>query len=202
MDPLRARMIEGARRHFLTCGFRGVTMDDLAAELGVSKKTLYSRFESKTRLLEAVIDEQFRRMGEDCSRIVSDTRAEFPDTLRGLTASMHRHAAEIQPPFVKDLRQAAPEIFQRVEKLRRAHIELYFGDLMQRGRRTGFIRRDVPPQLIIEILLGAARAILNPERLEELGLTPKTGLEMIMKVVLEGSVASSGTARAETASGT
>lgn len=175
-------------------------MDDLAAELGVSKKTLYSRFESKTRLLEAVIDEQFRRVGEECLRITSDTEAGFPETLRGLTASMQRHTAEIQPPFIKDMRQEAPEIFQRVQRLRREHIHRFFGELMARGRKTGFIRKDVPPQVIIEILLGAVESILNPARMEELGLTPKTGLEMIMKVVLEGAAAPGARTQAETSS--
>ena len=51
----RKRIISGARRHFFAHGFRGVTVDDLAAELGMSKKTLYAHFDSKPQIVEAAI---------------------------------------------------------------------------------------------------------------------------------------------------
>ncbi|MGB5357213.1 MAG: TetR/AcrR family transcriptional regulator [Eudoraea sp.] len=38
---------------FLDLGFKSVTMDDIAGEMGVSKKTIYSHFENKTKLVEA-----------------------------------------------------------------------------------------------------------------------------------------------------
>ncbi|MDB6122062.1 MAG: Transcriptional regulator [Pedosphaera sp.] len=187
-DPVRFRIVDGARRHFFAHGFRGVTMDDLAEELGMSKKTVYSRFDTKLQLLEAVIDEHFRHVGEDCARIIAAGGADFPATLREFLAGIHRHTGEIQPPFIKDLRQEAPETFQRVESLRRANIQRHFGELMRRGRQAGFIRKDIPAQIIIEILLAAVQAIQNPARMEELGLTPKTGCGIIIKVVLEGAI--------------
>ena len=54
-DPNRQRIVEAARAHFLSHGFRSVTMDDLATELGISKKTLYTHFPGKFDLLEAVL---------------------------------------------------------------------------------------------------------------------------------------------------
>nr|MBA3354117.1 helix-turn-helix transcriptional regulator [Blastocatellia bacterium] len=55
----RRRVLEAARGHFFHHGFRNVTMDDLAAELGVSKKTLYAHFPGKDALLEAVLNDKF-----------------------------------------------------------------------------------------------------------------------------------------------
>ena len=54
-DASRQRIVEAARAHFFSHGFRSVTMDDLADELGISKKTLYAHFRSKIALLEAVL---------------------------------------------------------------------------------------------------------------------------------------------------
>ena len=51
----RQRIVGAARRHFFAHGFRTVTMDDIAEELGMSKKTLYAHFPSKTALVEAVL---------------------------------------------------------------------------------------------------------------------------------------------------
>ena len=188
-DPVRFRIVDGARRHFFAHGFRGVSMDDLAAELGMSKKTLYSRFETKQRLLEAVIDEQFRRVSEECEKILAAKETDFSTILERFLAFIQRYTAEIQPPFLKDMRQEAPETFQRVERLRRALIERYFGELMRKGRAAGFIRKDIPASIIIEILLAAVQAIVNPVRMEELDLTVKSGCALITKVVLEGAIA-------------
>jgi hypothetical protein len=58
--------------------------------------------------------------------------------------------------------------------------------LLDEGHRGGTVRRDVPVRVIIEILLGATQAVMNPPKLAELGLTPKTGLTSIIRVILEG----------------
>jgi AcrR family transcriptional regulator len=188
-DPVRFRIVDGARRHFFAHGFRGVSMDDLTAELGMSKKTLYSRFDTKQQLLEAVIDEQFRRVSEECERILVAGGSDFPATLQEFLGCIQRYTAEIQPPFLKDMRQETPQTFQRVERLRHALIERYFGELMRKGRAAGVIRKDIPAPLIIEILLAAVQAIVNPARMEELDLTVKSGCALITKVVLEGAIA-------------
>ena len=68
--PATQRMITAARRHFFAHGFRGVTMDDLAEELGMSKKTLYASFPSKDALLRAVLLDKFRSVEMDLDGIM------------------------------------------------------------------------------------------------------------------------------------
>ena len=60
-SELGERITAAARGHFLRHGFRAVTMDDLAAEMGVSKKTLYVHFPTKGELLKAVV---LQKVGE------------------------------------------------------------------------------------------------------------------------------------------
>ena len=52
----RERILATARRQLFTLGYQALTMDALAAELGVSKKTLYVHFAAKEQLVDAVID--------------------------------------------------------------------------------------------------------------------------------------------------
>jgi len=186
-DSVRARIVEGASQRFFTHGFRGVTMDDLAEELGMSKRTLYSRFDTKLQLLNSVLENKFRRVREDMSGILA-AQQDFPEALGQTLACIQRHTSEIQPPFTRDMRQEGPEVFQKVERLRHAAIQGHFGELMHRGHRASFIRKDVPAQIVIEILLAAVQAIVNPTRLDELGLTPKAGCGLITKIVLEGAI--------------
>lgn len=180
------RIVAAARQHFLSHGFRHVTMDDLARELGMSKKTLYASFPSKTALLEAVLVDKFQNVERDLDGITSACSADPLASLHQLLACMQRHTDEIKPPFVRDMRRESPERFRMVEDRRRAVIQRHFGKLFSEGRKAGIIRKDIPTDLIMEILLSAVQAIMNPPKILELGLTPKSGYSAIVTVILEG----------------
>jgi hypothetical protein len=90
------------------------------------------------------------------------------------------------------MRRESPELFKIVENRRRDVIQRHFGKLLGEGRKAGIIRKDIPATLIMEILLGAVQAIMNPPKMAELALTPKTGYATIMKVILEGVMTEAG----------
>ena len=157
------RIVTAARKHFFTHGFRNVTMDDLADELGMSKKTLYSCFPTKAALLEAVLLDKSRSIEADLDRIMSAPSSDVPAALQALLACIRRHMEEIQPAFVRDMRREAPEVFKVVEDRRRSLIHRYFGKLFNEGRRAGIIRKDIPAGMLIEILLAATDAVNLPD---------------------------------------
>lgn len=170
-------------------------MDDLAEELGMSKKTLYGLFPSKTALLEAMLLDKFRSVEADLDQIISACSSDVLAALRQLLACMQRHTEEIRPSFVRDIRREAPEMFRLVQSRRRDLIQHYFGKLFSHGRRAGIIRKDIPTKLAIEILLGATEAIMNPQKMAELNLTPNAGYSAIITVIFEGVITE--TARAK-----
>jgi AcrR family transcriptional regulator len=190
------RIITAARRHFFTHGFRSVTMDDLAEELGMSKKTLYVSFPSKSDLLRAVLLDKFRSVEADLEQITSEFAADTLAALQQLLACLQRHTQEIQPPFVRDIRREAPEMFKLVEARRRELIQRHFGKFFSEGRRAGIIRKDIPTRVIIEVLLGATEAIMNPPKIAELGLTPQTGYSAIISIILDGVLTGRGKSKA------
>jgi hypothetical protein len=96
---------------------------------------------------------------------------------------------------VRDLQREAPELFQMVEGRRREVIRRHFGKVLAQGRREKLIRKDVPLRLIIEVLLGATQAVINPPMMEELGLTPTTGFTAIVTVILQGVITEKGRAK-------
>ena len=192
--PMAGRIVGAARQHFFAHGFRGVTMDDLARELGMSKKTLYACFRSKSALVKAVLLEKFRDIDADLERITSDC-SDLTKVLHELLACVQRHTGEIQPPFVRDIRREAPDLFAMVETRRRTVIQRHFGTFFNHARKAGMIRKDVSAELVMEMLLGSVQAVLNPAKLAELGLTPKTGFSAVIAVILEGVITNTGRAR-------
>src|SRR5256884_1028089 len=102
-DPHRQRIVDAARIHFLSHGFRSVTMDELAEELGISKKTLYAHFPGKIELLEAVLADKFAGVEAKLNGIIHAHPHEHPHdfstALQELLANMQRELDEIKPPF-------------------------------------------------------------------------------------------------------
>jgi len=191
-DSNRQRIVDAARAHFFSHGFRSVTMDDLAEELGISKKTLYAHFPGKIGMLEAVLADKFARVEATMKEATRAHRHNFPATLHELLAGTQRELDEIKPPFVRDMRQKAPHVFKVVERRRAALIQRYFGKLFVEGQGAGMVRKDVPAKLMIEILLAMVQAIMNPAKMEELEMMPKEGFAGILKIVLEGALTPKG----------
>ena len=185
-DSDRQRIVDAARAHFFSHGFRSVTMDDLADELGVSKKTLYAHFPGKIDLLGAVLADKFAGVEAMLKEVTRTYPHDFLATLQELLAGTQRELDEIKPPFVRDMRQKAPQVFKVVERRRATLIQRYFGKLFVEGQRAGMVRKDVPAKLIIEILLAMVQSIMNPPKMEELGMVPKEGFTGILTIVLEG----------------
>jgi len=187
-DTGRQQIVEAARGHFFSHGFRSVTMDDLAAELGISKKTLYTHFPGKIELLEAVLADKFAGVETKLNEVMRAHPHDFSTALHELLVNTQLELDEIKPPFVRDMRQKAPQVFKVIERRRAALIERFFGKLFVEGQRTGMVRKDVPVKLIIEILLTIVQAIMNPVKMGELGMMPKDGFAGILKIVLEGAL--------------
>jgi AcrR family transcriptional regulator len=191
-DPKRQRIVDAARGHFFSHGFRSVTMDDLAEELGVSKKTLYAHFPGKFDLLEAVLADKLKSVEATLKKVTRAHPQDFLATLRDLLSGTQRELDEIKPPFVRDMRQKAPDVFKLVERRRAALIQRYIGKFFVDGQRAGMVRKDVPAKLTIEILLAMVQSIMNPPKMEELGMMPKEGFAGILKIVLEGALTAKG----------
>lgn len=190
--PTRQRIVDAARAHFFSHGFRSVTMNDLANELGISKKTLYAHFPGKFDLLEAVLADKFASVEAKLKEASCAHPNDFPARLHDLLTGTQRELDEIKPPFVRDIRQKAPHVFKVIERRRGALIQSYFGKLFVEGQRAGMVRKDIPAKLMIEILLAIVQSIMNPTKIEELGILPKEGFAGILKIVLEGALTAKG----------
>ncbi len=194
-DAVKERIVAAARLHFLALGFRNITMDDLARELGVSKKTLYAHFESKAALLREVVSSKIAHIRADMGRVIDDPTASFPVKLQTLLACQQNHFAELKPPFLRDVQRDAPEIFDLVEERRAQIIPEFFGRLFEEGRRIGMIRKDIPSDLMIRVLLAGAQAILDPRKLADSDLPPNELYSALLHMIMEGVLTERGRAK-------
>lgn len=184
-DEARARILEKAEAFFLTHGYSRVTMDELAAELRMSKKTLYRHFSSKEELGEAAIVASFARTGEELARIAGDERRDFAERFHGfvtLIAARYARAGTV----LRDLQRDAPALWQRLLEVRRTSVQAHFGGLIAQGVKAGALRADVEPRLVLRMVLALMDQVMRPDVLEELGMTAEQVLPGMLGVMLDG----------------
>ncbi len=164
-------------------------MDELAAELGMSKKTLYQQFRSKDELLLAAIDAKFSQVDAELAAVMAQPDRPMPVRLKDLLTTLQRHIHEIHPAFIRDVQRSDPALFQMIDDRRQAIIRKHFGALLDQGRREGAVRRDLPVDVMVEILLAAARTLVNPARLVQLNLSPQKAFSQVLEIFLHGILA-------------
>ncbi len=179
------RIVRVAERIFLRSGFNRVLMDDLARELGMSKKTLYAHFASKEALLRAVLIQRVTETDEGMEAIIR-AKESFPAKLGHIARFLQGKMAEVSPIFLEDIRRYAPACFGIVEEFRARAIPRYFSRLYEEGIRAGHVRRQVRRDLLIRVLVLSIQGIIRPEALAELRLHPREALEHILAITFEG----------------
>jgi AcrR family transcriptional regulator len=174
-----------AERVFLRSGFSRVLMDDLARELGMSKKTVYSHFASKEDLLRAVLVHRVSEVDQGLESIVR-AKESFPAKLGHVARFLQGKIGEVSPVFLEDIRRYAPECFRVVEEFRGRAIPHYFGRLFDEGIRAGHVRRQVNRDLLIRMLVLSIQGIIRPEAVGELHLHPREALDHILAITFDG----------------
>ena len=76
----KEQIIEAARKLFYQFGFKKVSMDEIAREAGVTKKTIYMYFNSKEELLKYFIEEEIKEMRQIVEEVES-MNLDFFDTV-------------------------------------------------------------------------------------------------------------------------
>jgi AcrR family transcriptional regulator len=168
----RDRVLDAALGAFGTRGFDGTSLDDLAADLGITKQAILYHFSSKDRLLGAVID---RTAGELVKLYEQDDAPELVgfDRISSVVRTTFRVAAR-RPELLGLLRQ--------VSRLGDPHTTRLAGgmnDLMERARSflehemsAGRLRRHEPRLLLLSAYSAVLGVASEPEVMRAMGVEP------------------------------
>lgn len=184
----RDRIIRGASARFLAHGFSRVTMDRLAADLGVSKKTLYQHFASKEQLLYAVVTRFLEGTAAEVGSILGRRDDDVLAKLTALMDFMSRRLSDVDLVFFEELERYAPEMWQEVQEFRRRRIAENFIKLYRAGRRQGVFSSDLDPRLTAQLFLSTVQGAMTPRSLSRLHFPPSQVLRAIIAIFLYGTV--------------
>jgi AcrR family transcriptional regulator len=168
-----ARILRQARIDFFARGYSAVTMDDLATELGMSKKTLYLHFAGKDAIIRAVILNLGAEIRAEADALLSNRYLNFAEKLRGFTEGMMQRMQPVTPHTLRDLQRFAPGLHDLMNEVRQKTVPYVFGRFVEEGRLAGMVRTDLNAAFAVEFYLQALQGLLQPATLDRLQLAPR-----------------------------
>lgn len=96
---------------FKTCGIRSISMDDIAKELGMSKKTLYEYFDNKADLLAKSLDFSLKEFTVWYAELKQESLNAI-DELLSISKKVNDEYAKFSPSNIFDLKKYYPEVFK------------------------------------------------------------------------------------------
>lgn len=144
---IKERIQEKSHELFMRYGIRSVSMDDIAMQLGVSKKTIYQYFVDKDELVDAVLGDEVGQGQEDCMKCFSDSK----DAVEEIFLTME-HIVEqfrnMNPMVLYDLQKFHYVSFQKFLKYKN---EFLF-DMIRKNLERGVKEELFRPEINVDIL--------------------------------------------------
>lgn len=146
------------RELYMKYGIKSITMDDVATELGISKKTLYQYITDKDDLVGKFIDNEIiLRQDEICKCFKTDFNA--IEELFEITIFMNRLLKDQNPATDHDLKKYYPHHYLKMVKTRRERIFNYILMNLKKGKEEGLYRENLNEELIAKLYLSRVECI-------------------------------------------
>lgn len=177
---MREKIIHKSAELFLTLGFKSVTMDDIAQELGISKKTIYIHFDNKTKLIEAVTFTLFENIcdGIDCICNSSPNPIEELYDIKMFVMKYLKNE-KTSPQF--QLKKYYPQIYQRLQLKQFEKMHESVKESIQKGVDTNLFRKNIDVDFISRMYFNGMSGIKD----ETIFPIEKFSMEYLMESYLE-----------------
>ncbi|HET8886336.1 MAG TPA: TetR/AcrR family transcriptional regulator [Salinimicrobium sp.] len=147
---MKEKIINTATEKFLNLGFKSVTMDDIGNEMGISKKTIYEHFQTKSKLIEACVSTLFAFIYDG----ICEIRAKKQNPIEELFeikkfTSIHLKEEKSSPQY--QLQKYYPKIYENIKIQQFELIDCCVSENLERGIATGHYRDDLPVPFISRI---------------------------------------------------
>jgi AcrR family transcriptional regulator len=187
MDEKRNEIINKSAMIFLRHGIKSVTMDDLARELGMSKKTIYNHFKDKDELVKSIVSTLIERNRTACEsgRIKAENAIE---ALMNISEYSTRLFTEIHTSVFFDLQKYYPEAWSIIKQHRLAFVSNQITQNIIRGQEEGFYISELDPKIMSGIHLALISAMTDGDIFEVEANNYGKLLEQIVLFQLRGVV--------------
>ena len=145
-------IISESDKLFCQYGLKSVTMDDIAKQLGMSKKTIYSHFSDKNEIVNIVIEIKLNSQKCIISDCVACAENSVHEVSLGVT-NMKELLSNLNPALFYDLQKYHPEAWMYFKDFREKHLFQTIHDNLKRGIDEGFYRKDLKTDILTQMRL-------------------------------------------------
>ena len=156
------RIHEQAKILFMKYGIRSVSMDDIAGELGISKKTIYQLFADKDELVEAIVNQDIRDMQSDCDYCYRES-ADAIDEIFLTMDHILGHFRDLNPMLLYDLHKFHFNSYKKFKQNKDTFLLEIIRKNILRGIEEGLYRPDLNVEVLSRFRLESMMAPFNIE---------------------------------------
>ncbi|MEZ4793702.1 MAG: TetR/AcrR family transcriptional regulator [Gelidibacter sp.] len=159
---MREKIIDKATELFLNYGFKSVTMDDIANDMGISKKTIYLYFENKNVLVEDSVMDLFQKISSGIEDIRDLEKNPIEEIFEIKNFLMYNLKDEKSSPQYQ-LEKYYPKIFKDIKEKQFCVMEDCVTCNLERGVKMGLYRKDIRVDFVSKIYFTCMMALKDKE---------------------------------------
>lgn len=156
------QILQAAFSLFMKYGVRSVSMDDLANDLGMSKKTIYNAFPSKEDLINRVIKIHLDRDEKEITKIIRESDDAIEEMV-AISNHVLQFLMQIKPSLIFDLKKFYPSCWDLIEKRHFYFVRQTIRKNIERGQHENLYRQDINPDILSKIYVSLSNAVINPD---------------------------------------
>jgi AcrR family transcriptional regulator len=137
-------------------------MDDVARELGISKKTLYQYVSDKTELVKKVLELEIYKHGTDFSKVKNPMLNAIEEMIE-VNKHIKKMLKEYNPSTEYDLKKYYPEMYRHFYEFRKKNMYNWILQNIKQGKEEGLYRADVNEEVIAKLYV--SRLSINENEL-------------------------------------
>jgi len=168
----RNQIIEIATKAFLHYGFKNVTVDEIARQAGISKKTLYKEFAKKDDLVLASVQLYNEKHWDEMCEIMSQSKNAV-DELVGVFRHMMKMFKGMNPVCFVDLQRYYSKAYKYMEQFKQTKLHDCIKKNIEDGIEQGLFRENINSEIIARYRMESVFMILH------IGIFPKKEFDLI-----------------------
>ncbi len=166
-------------------GIKSVTMDDVAKELGISKKTLYQYVKDKDDLVEKIVEMHEQENDKNFMALYSN-KLNAIQLLLLVNQIMQKMLKEHNPSVEYDLKKYHPEVFKRASARNHAKIFKSVLDNLKKGKKEGLYREDLNVDLIAKLYVLRIDSLMDSEIITREEILNSESMKQLMEYHIRG----------------
>ncbi|MGC8594957.1 MAG: TetR/AcrR family transcriptional regulator [Candidatus Kryptoniota bacterium] len=193
-NDLRQAILESSCRKFTSYGYKRVTVQEIASDLGISKKTIYRFFNSKDDILREIVVARVNSLLETLRSIQNGKRFAI-DKIELISEAVGKHINEQWQRILMEVRTNAPGLFKEIEAILQTKVATAWQSMFIEGQKKGWIRKDIDPVVFTTAYVGVVRELMKVDFLSKHSLTESEVPKQVFKIFTEGILTEKGRRR-------